>query len=114
MSFVPGLGRFPGEGNGKPFPSLAWEILWTESLAGYSPWDHKRVGHNLVTEQQQQQGLFEVPFRKRKGAFSLGMPHHMCLLQLILATAHTHTPACVQTKGRDRQRQRVFIVLKGS
>ena len=20
------------------------------SLAGYSPWDHKRVGHNLVTE----------------------------------------------------------------
>jgi len=23
------------------------------SLAGYSPWCHKRVGHNLVTKQQQ-------------------------------------------------------------
>ena len=20
---------------------LAWEILWTEDLVGYSPWDHK-------------------------------------------------------------------------
>ena len=25
---------------------LAWEIPWTESLAGYSPWDHKRVGQD--------------------------------------------------------------------
>ena len=24
------------------------------SLVGYSPWGHKRVGHDLVTEQQQQ------------------------------------------------------------
>ena len=33
---------------------LAWEILWTEkpgSLAGYSPWGRKRVGHNLATKQ---------------------------------------------------------------
>ena len=26
---------------------LAWEIPWTESLAGYSPWGRKRVGHKL-------------------------------------------------------------------
>ena len=32
---------------------LAWEIPWTESLVGYSPWGHKRVGHDLVTKQQQ-------------------------------------------------------------
>ena len=25
------------------------------SLAGYSPWGHKRVGHDLATKQQQQQ-----------------------------------------------------------
>ena len=25
---------------------LAWRIPWTESLAGYSPWGHKRIGHN--------------------------------------------------------------------
>ncbi|MCG5651159.1 hypothetical protein L0P53_14600, partial [Holdemanella sp. DFI.5.21] len=37
---------------------LAWEIPWTEelgqrSLAGYRPWDHKRMGHDLATKQQQ-------------------------------------------------------------
>ena len=32
---------------------LAWEIPRTEGLAGYSPWGHKRVGHNLATKQQQ-------------------------------------------------------------
>ena len=25
---------------------LAWEIPWTEETGGYSPWGHKRVGHN--------------------------------------------------------------------
>ena len=25
---------------------FAWEIPWTRSLAGYSPWGHKRAGHN--------------------------------------------------------------------
>ena len=29
---------------------LTWEIPWVAgSLAGYSPWDRKRVGHNLAT-----------------------------------------------------------------
>ena len=28
---------------------LAWEISWTEEPAGYSPWVHKRVEHDLVT-----------------------------------------------------------------
>ena len=31
---------------------LAWEIPWTESLVGYSPWGHKRVRHGLATKQQ--------------------------------------------------------------
>ena len=22
---------------------LAWRILWTENLGGYSPWDHKKL-----------------------------------------------------------------------
>ena len=29
---------------------LAWEIPC--SLSGYSPWGHKRIGHDLVTKQQ--------------------------------------------------------------
>ena len=28
---------------------LAWKIPWTEELVGYSPWDRKRVGHDLMT-----------------------------------------------------------------
>ena len=34
---------------------LAWEILWTEEPHGlqFSPRGHKRVGHDLVTKQQQ-------------------------------------------------------------
>ena len=33
---------------------LAWGTLWTEGLVVYSPWDRKRVGHDLATKQQQQ------------------------------------------------------------
>ena len=33
---------------------LAWEIPWTEEPDKlYSPWNLKRVAHDLVTEQQQ-------------------------------------------------------------
>ena len=37
------------------------------SLAGFSPWGHKRIGHNLVTKQQQilsslQNYLMKLPF----------------------------------------------------
>ena len=32
--------------------TLAWEIPWQRSLAGYSPWGHKRVRYNLATKQQ--------------------------------------------------------------
>ena len=29
---------------------LDWRIPWMRSLAGYSPWGHKRVEHDLVTK----------------------------------------------------------------
>ena len=32
---------------------LAWEIPWTERPGGYSPWDLKRMGYDLGTNQQQ-------------------------------------------------------------
>ena len=31
---------------------LAWIILWTEKLMGYSPWGHRRAGLDSATEQQ--------------------------------------------------------------
>ena len=30
---------------------LAWETPWTEEWDGYSKWNCKRVGHNLVMKQ---------------------------------------------------------------
>ena len=36
---------------------LAREIPWAEELGCYSPWGHQRVGHDLATEQQQQQDI---------------------------------------------------------
>ena len=51
---IPGLRRSPGEGNGNQ-PQYTYhgqESHGQRSLASYSPWDHKRAGHNLVTKQQ--------------------------------------------------------------
>ena len=31
---IPGLGRFPGVGNGNSFKYLDWKILWTEEPGG--------------------------------------------------------------------------------
>ena len=32
---------------------LAWKSHGERSLAGYSPWGHKRVGHDRATKEQQ-------------------------------------------------------------
>jgi len=63
MGLIPGLGRSPGEGNGNPssvfffffFSSvfLPGKSHGQRSLVGYSPWNHKRTGHNIATTQQQ-------------------------------------------------------------
>ena len=46
---VPGLGRFPGKGNGNPLQYFSWEILWKDV-----PGDHMRSQRVLATKQQQQ------------------------------------------------------------
>ena len=52
LNLIPGSGRSPGEGNGNPLQYPCLEILWTESLAGYSPSGHKRSGHDQATKQE--------------------------------------------------------------
>ena len=49
---IPGFGRFPGEGNGYPL-----RYSWQENLKDRGGWwamELQKVGHNLVTKQQQQ------------------------------------------------------------
>ena len=48
---IPGLERSPGEENGKSFWHSCLENPQQRILAGYSPWGHKRVGHDLATKQ---------------------------------------------------------------
>ena len=50
---IPGKKDSPGEGNGNHSSILVWEIHGQRSLAGYSPWGRKRVGHHFMTNQQQ-------------------------------------------------------------
>ena len=57
LGSIPGLGRSLGEGNGKPTPLLLpGKSHGQRTLAGYSPWGHKGVRHNLLTKQQQKWG----------------------------------------------------------
>ena len=37
---------------------LAWEIPWTEEPGGLQSMGSQRVGHDLATKQQQQQGYY--------------------------------------------------------
>ena len=51
---ISGSGVSPGEGNGNPFQySCLGKPQGQRSLVAYSPWGHKGIRHDLVTNQQQ-------------------------------------------------------------
>ena len=53
LGLIPVLGRSPGEGNGHLLQdSCLGKSHGQKSLADYSPWSRKRVGHNLMTKPQ--------------------------------------------------------------
>ena len=49
---IPGLGRFPGEGNSNPFQYSCWRIPWTEELSRLQSMGPQGIGRNLATDQQ--------------------------------------------------------------
>ena len=51
---IPGLGRSPGGGNGNPLQSSCLENPMDRGSGGLQSMGYKRVRHNLVTKQQQQ------------------------------------------------------------
>ena len=60
---IHGPERFPGEGNGNPTPIfLPGKSHGQKSLAGYSPWGRKRVGHNLAIKQQQHLQYLDIVY----------------------------------------------------
>ena len=46
LGSIPGLGRFPGEGNGNPLQCPAWRIPGTEEPGGLLSVGSHRVGHD--------------------------------------------------------------------
>ena len=50
---IPGSGQSPAEGWQPILVFLPGKSHGQRSLAAYSPWGHKRVSHDLATEQQQ-------------------------------------------------------------
>ena len=55
LGLIPGSGRSLGERKWQPTPIfLSGKSHRQRSLAGYSPWGHKRVGHNTVTKQKRE------------------------------------------------------------
>ena len=51
LGSIPGLGRSLGGGHANPLQySCLWNPHGERCLTGYSPWGHKRVGHNRVTK----------------------------------------------------------------
>ena len=46
VGLIPGLGRYPEEGNGNPLRILAWKIPWTEEPGGLQSMGSQRVGHD--------------------------------------------------------------------
>ena len=56
--FDPWVLKVPWRGKWQPTPVfLPGKLHGQRSLAGYSPWGYKRVGHDLVTKQRQQSVL---------------------------------------------------------
>ena len=54
MDLILGSGRFPWRKKCQPNPVfLPGKSHGRKSLAGYSPWSCKRVGHDVETKQQQ-------------------------------------------------------------
>ena len=45
LSWIPGLGRSPGEGNGYASSIPAWSITWTEESSRLQSRGSQRVGH---------------------------------------------------------------------
>ena len=54
---IPGRGRFPGGGHGKPLQHSRPESPMDRGTAAYSPQDRRRVGCNLAAKHTRIQGM---------------------------------------------------------
>ena len=74
--FNPWIGKIPGR---RKWPE---KTHGQRSPAGYSPWDHKRVGHDLVAKQQKQQLTMKIIEGSKENTCT-------CLIHLDFSFPHT-------------------------
>ena len=73
---------------------LAWRVPWTEELAGHSPSIPKRVGHNLVAQQQQQ------PVDTRLSFLQLSCLNEVVMFREFLVFYRTPPPQDADSLGK--------------
>ena len=88
---------------------LAWRMPWTDSLAGQSTWDHKRVRHDLGTKQQtKHQDISRPPSqilqcqRKPQGVLPSGSEKQTLLLHSASVRGGCRVKAVSFTQERGR------------
>ena len=91
-SFHPWVGKIPWRRKWQPTPVfLPGKSYGQRSQAGYGPWGHTGVGHDLVTKQQKQQ----------RNGLNIDKPHVLLLLfftfLLVCTSTFWHNPShCVR------------------
>ena len=93
MGLILGLGRSPWEGNGNS-RILAWEIPWIEEPGGLQSMELQRVGHNLVTKQQQHTFF----------CFVLKMYFSVCFVRLLYTTLFSFFASRGQARKREENK----------
>ena len=78
---IPGSGRSPGKGNGNP---LQYSCLKKPIDKGgwQATWGYKRVGHDLVTKQQQRTGLLSALAIMNNAARNICVQVFVCIYDL--------------------------------
>ena len=98
--FNPWVGQIPWRRKWQPIPMfLPGKSHGQRSLVGYSPWDLKRVGHELATKQQQSVCMSVLLSQFIPPSPSPLCPYiqslHLCLYSCpenrFIRTVHTHT-----------------------
>ena len=81
--FNPWVRKVPCRWKWQPTPLfLPVKTHGQRSLWSYNPWDHKRIGHNLLTKQQQQKILLVTQLMIDKYPSTMGKSYQSILMEI--------------------------------
>ena len=96
VCLIPGLGRSPEEEMATQSSIPAWRIPWTEEPGGLQSMGSQRVGHDLVTKQQQRNGYStNKKFPALLLSFSLSLFYPMFISPCLFFTSVYEVILCI-------------------